>query len=128
MAGTKNDALRNSQADALVSNLDAIELKDTNGTVIATASGISWNSASGGTVAPSADITLTGNTMAGEGTDAESARIYDEDGTEEIDGFSVTSTTNGSGDIQLDNTNIAQNQTVTIPSENVDITEPTNTQ
>jgi len=68
MAGSKSNALRNSQADSLVANLDSIELKDSGGTTIAEGSGISWDAASSGSVSPSADITLTGNSNAGGGT------------------------------------------------------------
>jgi len=127
MAGTKSSALRNSQADSLVANLDSIELKDTNGTTIAEGSGISWNAASSGSVSPSADITLTGNANAGGGTNATDGRIYDSGASgEEINSLNVTST-GGGGDIELDNVNIADGQTVTLPSGNVSITEPSST-
>jgi len=127
MAGTKSSALRNSQADSLVANLDSIELKDTDGVVIATGSGISFNAASSGSVSPSSDITLTGNTMAGSGTTATSARIFDS-GTsgEEINSL-VVSGTGGGGDVELDNTSVADGQTVTLPQGNVSITEPAST-
>jgi hypothetical protein len=127
MAGTKSSALRNSQADSLVSNLDSIELKDSGGTVIAEGSGISWDAASSGSVSPSADITLTGNANAGGGTNATDGRIYDSGGSgEEINSLNVSST-GGGGDIELDNVNIADGQTVTLPQGNVSITEPSST-
>jgi hypothetical protein len=127
MAGTKSTALRNSQADSLVSNLDSMELKDTNGNVIAEGSGISWDAASSGSVSPSSDITLTGNSNAGGGTDATDARVYDSGASgEEINSLNVTQT-GGGGDIELDNSNISDGQTVTLPSGNVSITEPSST-
>jgi len=127
MAGTKSSALRNSQADSLVANLDSIELKDSGGTVIATASGISFNAASVGSVSPSADITLTGNANAGSGTTATSARIFDSGASgEEINSLNVTGT-GGGGDVELDNTSVANGQTVTLPQGNVSITEPAST-
>lgn len=127
MAGTKSNALRNSQADSLVANLDSIELKDTNGNTIATGSGISFNAASGGSVTPSADITLTGNANAGSGTTATSARIFDSGSTGEEINSLVVSGTGGGGDVELDNTSVADGQTVTLPQGNVSITEPAST-
>ena len=124
----KNTALRNSQADSLVANLDSIELLDGSGTVIATGSGISFAAASNGEVSPSSDVTITGNANAGSGTDADSARLFDSGGSgEEINSISVTST-GGGGILQLDNTNIADGQTITISSSNFTITEPASTQ
>jgi tripartite-type tricarboxylate transporter receptor subunit TctC len=127
MAGTKSNALRNSQADSLVANLDSIELKDSSGTTIAEGSGISWDAASSGSVSPSSDITLTGNSNAGGGTDATDARIYDSGASgEEINSLNVTGT-GGGGDVELDNTSVADGQTVTLPQGNVSITEPSST-
>jgi len=127
MAGSKSNALRNSQADSLVANLDSIELKDSGGTTIAEGSGISWDAASSGSVSPSSDVTLTGNANAGSGTDATAARQYDSGASgEEISSLNVTQT-GGGGDIELDNTNISDGQTVTIPASNFDITEPSST-
>lgn len=127
MAGTKSSALRNSQADNLVANLDSMELIDGSSNVIATGSGISWASASSGSVSPSSDITLTGNTNAGSGTDAATARLYDSGASgEEINSMSVTAT-GGGGDVELDNVNVADGQTVTLSSGNVSITEPSST-
>jgi len=127
MAGTKSSALRNSQADSLVANLDSIELKDSGGTVIATGSGISFNAASSGSVSPSADITLTGNANAGSGTTATSARIFDSGASGEEINSLVVSGTGGGGDVELDNTSVADGQTVTLPQGNVSITEPAST-
>ena len=125
---TKNTALRNSQADSLVANLDSIELLDGSSNVIATGSGISFAAASSGEVSPSSDVTITGNANAGSGTDADSARLFDSGGSgEEINSISVTST-GGGGILQLDNTNIADGQTITISSSNFTITEPASTQ
>jgi hypothetical protein len=127
MAGSKSNALRNSQADSLVANLDSIELKDSSGTTIAEGSGISWDAASSGSVSPSSDVTITGNSNAGSGTDAANARQYDSGASgEEINNLDVTQT-GGGGDIELDNTNISDGQTVTIPAGNFDITEPSST-
>lgn len=127
MAGTKSTELRSSQADSLVSNLDSMELKDTNGNTIAEGSGISWDAASSGSVSPSSDITLTGNANAGGGTDATDARVYDSGASgEEINSLTVTST-GGGGDVELDNTSVADGQTVTLPQGNVSITEPAST-
>jgi hypothetical protein len=127
MAGTKSNALRNSQADSLVANLDSIELKDSGGNTIAEGSGISWNAASSGSVSPSSDITLTGNSNAGGGTNATDGRIYDSGASgEEVSSLNVTST-GGGGDIELDNVNIADGQTITLPQGNVSITEPSST-
>jgi tripartite-type tricarboxylate transporter receptor subunit TctC len=125
---TKNTALRNSQADSLVANLDSIELLDGSSTVIATGSGISFAAASNGEVSPSSDVTITGNANAGSGTDTDSARLFDSGGSgEEINSLTVTATGSG-GDVQLDNTNIADGQTITISSGNFTITEPASTQ
>ena len=125
---TKNTALRNSQADSLVANLDSIELLDGSSNVIATGSGISFAAASSGEVSPSSDVTITGNANAGSGTDADSARLFDSGGSgEEINSLTVTATGSG-GDVQLDNTNIADGQTITISSSNFTITEPASTQ
>jgi hypothetical protein len=91
MPKTISDVSRNAILDRFVSNLDGIELKDTNGTVIATTTGESWNSASGGTVDVSGTPTLTGNSNAATGTDATNARLYDDSGGsgEEVDGLIV---------------------------------------
>jgi len=91
MPKTISDASRNAILDRFVQNLDGIELKDTNGTVIATTTGESWNSASGGTVDVSGTPTLTGNANASTGTDATNARLYDDSGNsgEEVDGLIV---------------------------------------
>jgi hypothetical protein len=87
---TKSTALRNSQVENLVANLDSLELKDGSSTVIATGSGISWGSPSSGAVNPSSDISLNGNANAGGGTDAATARFYDSGASgEEIDGLNV---------------------------------------
>lgn len=124
---TKSSALRNAQADNLVANLDSIELQDTNGNVIASGSGISFAAASGGSVSPSSDVTLTGNANAGGGTNATGGRLFDSGSTgEEINSLTVT-TSGGGGDIELDNTNVADGQTITIPSGNFTITEPQST-
>ena len=121
---TKSTALRNSQADNLVQNLDSLEFQDGSGTVIAESGTISWSAASGGSVNPTADITVTGVTAAGTGTVAATARLYDSGSSgDEIDGLTITST-GGGGDIELDNTNIADAQDVTLASGNVTITEP----
>ena len=126
---TKNTALRNSQADSLVANLDSIELIDGGGTVIATGSGISFAAASNGEVSPSSDVSITGNASAGSGTDADSARLFDSGGSgEEINSLNVTSTVSGGGSLQLDNTNVADGQTITISASNFTITEPASTQ
>ena len=129
MAGTKSSALRNAQAERNVQNLDSLELKDGSGTVIATSdSTFGWGAASSGSVSPSADISFTGTANAGGGTDAASARLYDS-GTsgEELTGLSVTATGNG-GDLQLNNTNISDGQSGTLPASNAAITEPATTQ
>jgi hypothetical protein len=91
MPKTISDAARNAILDRFVQNLDGIELKDTNGTVIATTTGESFNSASGGTVDVSGTPTLTGNANASTGTDATNARLYDDSTAtgEEVDGLIV---------------------------------------
>lgn len=126
MAGTKNTDLRNAQADRLVQNLDKLEVLDSNDNAIARGN-VFWASASGGEVQPSSDINLSGLAAAGNGTDAVTARCYDNDGSEEISGLTVTITGAG-GDIQLINTNISDGQPVTLQKQNVTITEPANTQ
>lgn len=123
---TKSSALRNSQADGLVANIDKIEVKDTNGNVLGTATISGWTSASSGQVDLSSDVTITGNATAGSGTDITEARLYDSGSSgEEISGLTVTQTGNG-GDIELENTNLAENQDLTITS--LQITEPSSTQ
>lgn len=125
---TKSTSLRNGQANNLVANLDQLELIDGSANVIATVdAGISWSAAASGEVNPIADVNLTGNTAAGSGTDAVTGRLYDS-GTsgDEISGLTVTAT-GGGGDIELDNTNIADGQAVTLPASQVSITEPQNT-
>lgn len=121
---TKTSELRNSQADDLVANLDKLEIKDSTGpTTIIDFSGLTWGSASSGTVS----ATSTPHSgSATNGGDADEARLYDSGSSgEEITGLTVTATGNG-GDIQLDNTNINSGQTVEITS--IDVTEPANTQ
>lgn len=125
---TKSSALRNSQADSLVANLDQLELIDGASNVIATVdAAIVWAAASAGSVSPSSDINMTGNANAGGGTAAATARLYDSGATgEEITGLTVT-VTGGGGDIELDNTSIADGQAITLPAGNVSITEPAST-
>lgn len=124
----KSTAIRNSQADRLVANLDGIELLDASSNVIATGTVSGWAAASAGEVKPSADVSLTGNTAAGGGTDAATARIYDTGATgEEVSGMTVTGT-GGGGDIELVNVNIADGQPITLPASDVSITEPATTQ
>jgi len=91
MAKTISDALRNSILDTAVANLDGLELIDTNGNVIALATGFSWDTASGGTVDVSGTPTATGNANAGTGTDATNARLYDDSTStgEEVDNLIV---------------------------------------
>jgi len=86
-----SDPLRNAILDRAVQNLDGLELKDSGGTTIATATGFSWNAASGGTVDVSGTPTATGNANAGTGTDAVEARLYDDSGSsaEELTGLIV---------------------------------------
>ena len=87
---TKSTALRNSQIGNLVANLDSLELIDGSSNVIATGSGISWGTASSGSVSPSSDISLSGNANAGGGTDAATARFFDSGASgEEISGLNV---------------------------------------
>lgn len=99
MPGTLTTALRNALAERRVQNLNAIEIKDQSGTVIARGTGLSWGTASGGEVPISGTPTVTGLTPAGAGTDMATARIYDDAGSsgEEIDAMTVaympTSTT-----------------------------------
>lgn len=122
---TKSSALRNSQADDMAENLNALEIKDSSGpTVIIEFTGLSWGSASSGTVSASS-TPHSGD--ASNGGDADEARLYDAAGSsgEEVSGLTVTET-GGGGDIELDNTNINAGQKVEITS--IDITEPSNTQ
>lgn len=122
---TKTEALRNSQAEDLVENLNALEIEDSSSnTVIIQFSGVSFGAASSGTV--SASSTPHAGSASGGG-DADTARLYDAAGSsgEEVTGLTVTET-GGGGDIELDNTNINSGQQVEITS--IDITEPSNTQ
>lgn len=91
MPGTLTTALRNPLADRRVQNLNAVEIKDSGGTVIARGTGISWNAASGGEVTVSGTPTVTGLSAAGSGTQMATARFYDDAGSsgEEIDGMTV---------------------------------------
>jgi len=122
---TKSSALRNSQAEDMAANLNALEIKDSSGpTVIIEFTGVSFGSASSGTV--SASSTPHSGSASASGN-ADEARLYDKAGSsgEAVTGLTVTETGNG-GDIELDNTNINSGQTVEITS--IDITEPSNTQ
>ncbi|MCS3827436.1 alkylation response protein AidB-like acyl-CoA dehydrogenase [Salinibacter ruber] len=122
---TKSTALRNSQADDMAANLNALEISDSTGpTVIIEFTGVSFGAASSGTV--NATSTPHSGSAAASG-DADQARLYDAAGStgEEVNGLTVTET-GGGGDIELDNTNINSGQTVEITS--IDITEPSNTQ
>jgi hypothetical protein len=65
--------------------------------------------------------TLTGQTGAGSGTDAEFYRIYASDGTTPHEQGSV-SATGGGGDMTLNNNSIADGQTVTVNT--FTLTEP----
>lgn len=121
---TKSTALRTSQADNLVANLDRLDLEDGSGNVLATGT-VAWDSAAAGVVGLSASIELTGAAQAGSGTNAEAARLYHSgESGEEIDGLTVTGS-GGGGDIELDNVSIAEGQAVTITS--LTITEPAET-
>lgn len=127
----KSTAIRNSQADRLVANLDGIELLDASSNVIATGTVSGWASATAGEVKPSSDVSLTGTAAAGtgsNGTDAATARFFDTGATgEEVSGMTVTGT-GGGGDIELVNTNITEGQPITLPASDVGITEPATTQ
>jgi len=122
---TKSEALRNSQAEDMAANLNALEIKDSTGpTVIIEFTGVSFGSASSGTVSASS---TPHSGSASAGGNADTARLYDKAGStgEEVTGLTVTET-GGGGDIELDNTNINSGQQVEITS--IDITEPANTQ
>lgn len=71
--------------------------------------------ASGGTKAKSGTWTITGIAGASTGTDIGHYRIYAVDGTTCHEQGSVTDT-GGGGDMTLDNSNIANNQIVTVTS------------
>lgn len=122
MAGTKSTALRNSQADNLVANLDTMEIIDSTGpTTLVTYTGVTWNAASSGQV--SLGATLSDSASAG-GT-ADTAKLYHSGASgEEITSLTVTGT-GGGGDVELDNTSINSGQTVEITSGT--ITEPSST-
>jgi len=108
---TKSSELRNSQAEDMVANLNALEIIESDGsTVMITFTGVNWGSASSGTVSATS-APHTGD--ATNGGTASEARLYDEAGStgEEVTGLTVTST-GGGGDIELDNTNINSGQTV----------------
>ena len=122
---TKTEALRNSQAEDMVENLNALEIEDSSdGTVIIEFTGVSFGSASSGTVSASS---TPHNGDASGGGDADTARLYDAAGSsgEEVTGLTVGETGSGS-DIELDNTNINSGQQVEITS--IDVTEPADTQ
>lgn len=122
---TKTEVLRNSQAEDLVENLNALEIEDSaGGTVIIEFTGVAFGAASNGTV--SATSTPHSGSASGGG-DADTARLYDAAGSsgEEITGLTVGETGDDT-DIELDNTNINSGQQVEITS--IDVTEPANTQ
>lgn len=122
---TKSSSLRNSLADDMVSNIDSIEMKDSSGTVIATGSISGWTTASGGSVDFSSSVDVTGNSNAGGGTDIATARVFDSNTSgDEVSGITVSQ--DGSGDIDVENTNISDGQTLTLSS--LEIIEPASTQ
>jgi hypothetical protein len=101
MSKQVSTSLRNRVADARVENLDALELFDSSGSVIADATGISWNAAGAqddGAVYVSGTPTLTGTAAAAGGADAVEARYYDDAGSsgDELSGLVVAQGTSPS--------------------------------
>jgi len=121
---TKSTALRNSQADSLVANLVTLEVLDANSNVIGSGSISGWTTASSGEVDFDSDVSVTGNSNAGDGADIAEARLVGST-SEELTGITVTQT-GGGGDIEVENTNITDGQTLTVTS--LAITEPAETQ
>jgi len=114
---TANAALRNSQADDLVANLDKLEVLDGSGTTLVTFT-LAWNGASSGTTDVSG-LPITESAAAG-GT-ASTARLYDSGSSgQELSGMSVTQS---GGDVTIDNTSITAGQDVELQS--LDFTIPT---
>ena len=125
---SKSTPLRNSQATALTANLDKVRLKDDQGTVIAEGTISGWGSPNAGVIKPSADLTITGVTAAGTGTDAATLDVYDSASSgHEISGLTVANTQTGGADVLLENTNIADGQSITVPQADFAITENANT-
>lgn len=108
---TVSSALRNSQADDLVAELDKLEILDGSSNVLVSFS-ISWNAASSGQTTVSG-LPITSTASAG-GTASE-ARLVDSGGetTEEITSLSVG--TSGA-EVTIDNTSINSGQDVELQS------------
>jgi len=113
---TANSALRNSQADDLVANLDKLEVLDGTGTTLVTFT-LTWNGASSGTTDVSG-LPITASAAAG-GT-ASTARLYDSGSSgEELGSLSVG--TSGT-EVIIDNTSITAGQDVDL--QTLDYTAP----
>lgn len=71
------------------------------------------NAASGGTKTKNGTYTLTGQSGAGTGTVATHYRLYASDGTTCHEQGTITATSGG-GDMEMDNTSVANAQTVSV--------------
>lgn len=113
---TLSTSLRNALAD-LYGNLDRLEIIDTDGTTVLATITVAFGGASSGQVS---DDPASVNAVA-SGTAAE-ARLYSNASpTDEITGLTV-SATGGGGDVELDNTSIANGQAIDMSS--ITITQP----
>lgn len=119
MAGTKNTAVRNAQADNLAGLFDRLDLIESAGPTVLVTFSLSWGTAATGTVSVSG--TPISATASATGT-ADTATLYDSVGTEEITGLTVS--TSGA-DINMNTTAIESGKTVELNS--FSLTEPAST-
>jgi hypothetical protein len=109
--GTVSTALRNSQADDKVANIDVIDIIDSDGVTVLVTYSVTWGAAASGT----ADVsgTPTDATASNSGT-AATAVFRDSGATgEEITGITVA--TSGAP-VTIDNTSITAGQTIQLTS------------
>jgi hypothetical protein len=120
MATTLSTAARNAACDATVDLVDAgggagkFRIKDTGGTVIAevTCAATAFGAASNGVATLDGPIAGAGLAAAGAGTDATSFDLCDSTNAVIISGAVGV----GTGELQLDNVSIAEDQVVSVSS------------
>lgn len=108
MAISHSESVRNAVADTVCSSISALQILDSGNTVLVELS-LTYNPASGGT-AVAASISPASATVSGTAT---TFRTVDASSNEV---FSGTVSMDGTGDLDIDNTNIAVGQTVQVNS------------